>query len=322
MLDILTVGAALHDVFLFSDEFKLIKDQRFEGGVAECVPLGAKITLEKIVHSTGGGAANASVTFSRLGLKTGILCRLGEDASGDTVLRALKDEGVNTHTVRRIKKGETGYSTLLTASNGERTVLAYRGVSAGFEKKDIPPSIRARAVYLTSLGGHLERSRDVIRAATKEKAIIFWNPGHKELEAGRIALMKAAKDVHVLNMNREEGALLAGSRDLEDIFNALRRPEAITIITDGPKGTYAETPHHRWHAGTTDVVSVSRTGAGDAFGSGFAAGLLAIGDVPTALKIGTANAEQVIQHIGATKGILRTFPTKAVLQKISVTELA
>ncbi len=322
MLDILTVGAALHDVFLFSDEFKLIQDKRFEGGVAECVPLGAKLTIEKIIHATGGGAANAAVTFARLGLTTGILCRLGDDASGDTVLKALKDEKINTRTVRRIKKGETGYSTLLTASNGERTVLAYRGVSATFEKSDVPKALQARAVYLTSLGGHLDRSRDVIRAATHAKAIVFWNPGHKELEAGHTAIMKIAKDVHVLNMNREEGALLAGSSDLDKIFEALHREDAITIITDGPKGTYAETPHHRWHAGTTNVVSVSRTGAGDAFGSGFAASLLATGDVPTALRVGTANAEQVIQHIGATKGILHKFPTQAVLNKISVTPVA
>ena len=49
---------------------------------------------------------------------------------------------------------------------------------------------------------------------------------------------------------------------------------------------------------------VNTTGAGDAFGSGFVAGLMAKNDINFALRLAAANATSVVEHIGAQEGIL------------------
>ena len=53
----------------------------------------------------------------------------------------------------------------------------------------------------------------------------------------------------------------------------------------------------------TEVVD--RTGAGDAFGSGFVSALAKGAGVEQAIRAGSANATSVVEYVGAKKGILR-----------------
>jgi len=69
MYDVITIGTATQDVFLKSRDFKVLKDERFITGQAECFALGAKIEVPDIFFTTGGGATNAAVTFARQVLK-------------------------------------------------------------------------------------------------------------------------------------------------------------------------------------------------------------------------------------------------------------
>jgi len=50
---------------------------------------------------------------------------------------------------------------------------------------------------------------------------------------------------------------------------------------------------------------VETTGAGDSFSSAFLAGIIIKKDIDFALSLGQANAESVIQHIGAKNRLLR-----------------
>jgi len=49
---------------------------------------------------------------------------------------------------------------------------------------------------------------------------------------------------------------------------------------------------------------VDRTGAGDSFSSTFTAAIALGNDLPTALSWGPINSMNVVQHIGAQKGLL------------------
>jgi sugar/nucleoside kinase (ribokinase family) len=50
---------------------------------------------------------------------------------------------------------------------------------------------------------------------------------------------------------------------------------------------------------------IERTGAGDAFGSGFVSGMILENDIEYAIQLGSANATSVIQEIGAKNGLLQ-----------------
>jgi len=322
MFDIVTIGAGTRDVFLVSKEFKFIESSAFSTGIGECVALGTKIELDEIVHTTGGGATNAAATFARLGYKSAVVCRVGDDGAGRDTIIDLQREGINTTLVRRIPGGMTGYSTLLTASSGERTVLVYRGVSGAFTSADIPwKECAAKWLYVTSLAGNTDLLKRIVTHTKKYGAHVAWNPGSLELKKGMASLRPILKQISILNFNREEAENISGKKKLPDMFKALAHPGMTVIITDGPNGAYAHRDGKTWFAGTRGIKSKSHTGAGDAFGSGFLAAYIKSGDVPTSLATGTLNAESVIQHVGAKAGILRKWPTAAQIKSIPIKTL-
>lgn len=322
MYDVITIGSGLRDVFLLSDQFKLIANADFEGGKAECVALGSKIEVNDIVLTTGGGATNAAVTFARLGLKTAAVCRIGDDAGGRDVIEDLKKEGVGTSLVRRVKNGTTGYSTLLTASNGERTALAYRGVSGTFSTADVPfARCKAKWFYVTSLAGNVTLAKKIATHAKSSGASLAWNPGKKEIEQGLGAIRTILPNVRVLQLNKEEAAGLTGASTVEGMFDVLATPGNVVVITDGAKGAFVQRDGVTIMSPGSGKQAVSQTGAGDAFGSGFVAGLMKTDDLRTALAVAMLNAQSVITKVGAKAGILKKWPTAAQIKTINITQV-
>ncbi|MBI2484654.1 carbohydrate kinase family protein [Candidatus Uhrbacteria bacterium] len=325
--DVVTIGAATRDVFLVSDAFQVFKSKRFSTGLGECVALGSKVDVQKIFLSSGGGATNAAVTFSRLGFKTACVARVGEDTVGRDVTDELAAYGIETKHLIRVANEPTAYSTLLTTNDGERTVLVFRGASKTFTPKDIDGDIfkKTRWVYLTSLGGNITLGKRIIDACRKAGVHVAWNPGAQEIRESAKDIRELLKrDVSVFNVNREEAAALTGAprENILKLFEGLS-PEnhRVRIITDGENGAYLCNGGSCYHSGTSGKPSISRTGAGDAFGSGVVACLMMEHGIYTALQVGTLNAESVIQSLGAKQGILKKFPSNKLLATIPVTTL-
>jgi len=319
MLDIITIGGATRDTFLISDAFVAIHSKTFSSGTGECLNLGDKIELDDLILTTGGGATNSAVTFARLGFKTAACCQVGEDAPGRDIIETLQVEGVRASLVKKIPGEPTGSSIVLTMKNGERTILVHRGVSAQFKPSSIPwRQLRSKWIYLTSLGGNFSLAKQLIEYAAKRDIHVAWNPGGQELEKGLHAFSAVLPLVDVFNVNKEEAQLLTKAKKLSAMFRLLRRDEKITLITDGPKGAYADNGHRFLFIEASKIKPISSTGAGDAFGSGCVAALFKNKPLETALALGMANAESVIQHYGAKIGILHDWPSIKSLKRFSV----
>jgi sugar/nucleoside kinase (ribokinase family) len=315
MSSVLTIGSATRDVFLFSKAFKVMPMPHQPNILAEYVTLGAKIDLDNLMYATGGGATNAAATFARLGLTTSIMTRIGDDESGRAVLADLATYNINTALITIAKKELTAYSTLLTTESGERTALVFRGASANFTEKDVKLSkINTDAVYLTSLGGDTALALSVAKTCKQKGTIFVWNPGAAELKAGR-GLNPIRKLAHILLLNVEEAQLLSGKSipDPKKQCEILALPGSIVVVTDGANGAFAHNEKHTWHCRTSGSRATSSTGAGDAFGSAFTAGIMHGMTIEDALRLGTMNAESVVQQIGAKAGILRALPKASEL---------
>lgn len=323
MYDIITIGSATKDVFLVSKQFKTIRSEAFVGGVGECVSLGSKIEVDQFVETTGGGGTNTAATFAKLGFETAVVTRVGDDAAGRDILDELKARNTSTRFVKKIKKGQTGYSVLLTTDDGERSVLVHRGVSGEFSGNDFPKQAKTRWLYVSSLAGNVSLMNEISRWAKTHKVSIAYNPGSPELKRGLKAFATILRNVEVLIMNIEEAQLLTETktRDVKKLATLIGCKSTL-ILTDGPNGAYAFSGGTRLHARTSGAKSISRTGAGDAFGSGVVAALMKKMSLEDALRIGTLNAESVVQQYGAKLGILKTWPHKKALAKIKVRKLS
>ena len=69
--DVIAIGGTTRDAF-FKVSFPIIKWAKSPSGKAMAIPFGEKFSSDEVFFTIGGNAANASVTFARQGMKTGI----------------------------------------------------------------------------------------------------------------------------------------------------------------------------------------------------------------------------------------------------------
>lgn len=300
-----TIGAATQDVFLMGNALKAKRDVRTHEFV-EQFPLGAKLELDRVVFSTGGGATNAAVTFTRQGFATQFLGKIGDDPAGQSVVKELKAEGINTATLICDVSGSTGYSTLLLAPRGERTVLVHRGVSQELSAEDFSyfAKLKADWLYVTSLAGNFPLLESAIEYAKTHGIKLAINPGSSELKQPE-RLQKLLHNFSIVSVNKEESELLADGKTINSRVRQLAQQCAVAVITDGAKGSYACDGAAVYKAGMyEDVPVLDRTGAGDAFTSGFVAKVMEGESIEKALTFGSANSTSVVQSVGSKTGIL------------------
>lgn len=303
---ILSIGAAVQDVFLSqSDEFKAVcinpEDCFME------LKLGAKADVNKISFSTGGGATNASVTFARQGLGAIFMGSIGHDPAGEAVLADLDHENVDTSHVTYNGRYNTGYSVLLLAPNGERTILTYRGASTHYDASKLDLSdVDADWLYVSSMAGSMDALDKIFTQAKKKNMKVFFNPGKGEL-AQTSKLKGLLADVDVLSVNKEEMAQIVEGTTSEELVRHGLNLTPVVIVSDGPNGVTASDGKTIVEAGMyQDVKVVDRTGAGDAFGSGFLSQWSQGKSLKDSIIFASANSTSVVTKIGAKKGILRT----------------
>ncbi len=302
-IKIITVGAATLDTFLLGEVMRAKRDVRTHDYV-EQFPLGEKMEVEDVVFSTGGGASNAAVTFTRQGLPTSFVCKIGDDLPGREVSQALRTEKVDTSRVAVDLDGTTGYSTILLAPTGERSILVYRGVSEELKLSDLKLSkLEADWLYISSLAGNLKLLEAILKAAGDKQIKVALNPGGRDLAKAK-TLRKLLDKVTVLILNRQEFTDLFGG-SAESALQTASGKVDYAVMTDGAKGSWLVHQSRLYQAGMyRNVKVVDRTGAGDAFGSGLVASLVQSATVEDAITFASANSTSVVGQIGAKAGIL------------------
>ena len=306
MVKILAIGKATQDVFLRSEEF----DPHTQGKkVFTALPLGIKMEVEDVTFSTGGNATNVAVTFARQGIESAYLWGLGEDPASNAILHELDQEGVDTRNVLQQPEYQSGYSVIMIATNGERTILNHRGKAFGRTGRhgfDLEAIQGFDWIYPTSLGdGGLKLLREIVDTAEKHNVKVMLNPAGPEL-AEPEKLQNILESVDVLCVNKEEMSMIVHGKTLEELALHALQYVPVAIVSDGPNGVVATDGKTIVRAGMyEDVPVIDRTGAGDAFASGFLSQWSQGKSLKDSIVFASANSTSVVTKIGAKAGILR-----------------
>jgi len=310
MFDVITIGSATRDVFIRPEEARVVKNSKYKTGKGLCFSLESKIDVPEIHFRTGGSAVNSAVTFAQQGLKTAILCKIGKDSRGKSILRRLKKAGVTTSFAIRDKKYLTAYSIIMVAGGG-RTIFVHRGATEHLCCDEPVPYNKLKNTkwfYITNLGGRSAKIfLPLINFAHKNNIKIALNPGKTQLKMGKDLVPVLAK-IDVLILNQEEASYVTEvefSKEKE-IFQKLDKwVKGIVIMTKGPDGFTACDNQNTYAGGILkEPVYIDRTGAGDAFGSGVVCALIKNKPLDEALQFASANATGVLGEWGANEGLL------------------
>ena len=304
--DVITVGSATIDVFAHTDSKVLTVKGKKGPETFIAYPLGTKILITDLNFMVGGGGTNVAVSFSRLGLKTAFLGSIGVDENSHKVLELLHREQVD---FIGQQQGQTGYSIVLDANHRDRTILTAKGsnnlLDQQFALKHLP---KTKWLYASSM---IEKSFDalvaLIHEAKSNGTKVAFNPSSYQAKLGYTKLRSVLDCCNVLICNLEEAQLLFEKQGqphhLKKFLKA--NPDTYVVITNGREGAtcyYKGKTYHQQPSRAIPVVET--TGAGDAFGSGFVAGLMHGLDPQQSLRLGMIQAEAVISAVGAKNNLL------------------
>jgi len=315
--DILTIGGAMRDIIFLTteglviDNFKDPLRQKLIG-----FELGAKIYVKKVYFEPGGGASNTAVGFSKLGLKTAIMSRVGQDREGDQLIKGMKKNKIDTRLIQIDKKTSTGFSFILGLRQIKRahSIFAYRGTNDYFIFKAKASDIKGvKWFYVSSVSSpNWQTVLGKVFSFAKKGVKIAWNPSNVQLKAGFKKLSKHLKQTKILILNEDEARELVLSKKKTKnltIKNLLKEidkmgPE-IVAITVGKKGVYAYDGKKGYYQKPAPSKVINTTGAGDSFSAAFVASLFYHPkNIQRALKWGVYNSASVIDKIGAQNGLL------------------
>ncbi len=294
MYDVITFGSAIVDIFLQLEDLNLVSAVKEE-----------KIEVDKRTICTGGGGTNSAVSFVRQGLNCAVVGRFGDDSFGEYIVKDLEKESISTDYVVQ-KSEQTDISVILLGTSAGRKILISRGKTR-LEISNINwKKLDSKWFYITSLEGNLDLAEKLIGFAVDKNIKVSWNPGKRELE-NKKKIKSLAEKVEVFNLNRQEMQNLV-DLNLEDtsFWQEVNKLGAnLTLVTDGKEGAYLHDRKKEYFLPAPKTEVIDATGAGDAFGSGFVAGLIKGMDKKSAFGLAMKNGSSAVQYVGAKKGLLK-----------------
>lgn len=312
MFDVVTFGSGTQDIFVQSKKYSFIDSDKFVSGKGLCVGAGSKFYVDKMFLTIGGCGVNTGVTFALQGLQTTYMGKIGQDLAGQQVIDELKKAGLDTSLIVKTDKMITSHSIILTAPDQERTILIYRGASNSLKESEVPfDKLQTKWFYVAPMSGNCAALFEPLLKFAQEKNIqVSTNLGKSQIKMGLDGLRPLLNlpVVKIVNMNQEEAALLTGIdfKREKEIFKILDEVvQGIVIMTKGPEGVVVSDGQYLYQAGTPESGYIDRTGAGDAFGSGFTTAIIKGQSIKEAIQLATANATSCVQKFGPTRGLLK-----------------
>jgi 5-dehydro-2-deoxygluconokinase len=294
---------------------------------------GAKLEdVQSFRKYVGGSAANIALNTARLGVKTAMLTRVGEEQMGRFVRRTMKDTGVDVSHVTFDPDHLTPY-VLLAIRDVEDfpRIFAYGDAAdMALDEGDVDPEFIASSLALLVTGtplsqpGSRSASFKAVRAAREagtrvlfdlDYRPVFWGVASHEqggemfVESAEVTEVYGAvlPDCDLVVGTEEEIRIAGGSSDTRESLLGIREISGATIVLKvGAMGAIVfpgEIPED-----LQDGVSVpgfpvevfNSVGAGDAFMSGFLSRWLREEPLEECLRIGNACGAIVVSRHGCS----------------------
>ena len=231
----------------------------------------SQVLVDDLFMSSGGCAANFAKAASRLGLKTRLFGKTGDDIYGEFLRGELS--GVDLHLA---KGSKTGVTYALTFRDGSRSFLTYPGSNREFGVGDIDLDLveggflHVASFFLQDLR---EKTRDLLAHARGKDILcsfdVGWDPGGWG-EKDRELVIDILEAVDIFFPNLREAEAITGLSDVEEVCDSLldMGPDIIALKL-GSQGSFIATKGERFGVEPLEVDVVDSTGAGDVFAAGF-----------------------------------------------------
>jgi len=251
-------------------------------------------TPAAITVGGGGQAANFCAWAASLGEPARLVCRVGDDATGTTLVSDLEAGGVEVFAVRG--SDPTGVIAVLAGPDGERTMATMRGASVGLQAVDLRSEWFA-GVDLLHLPAYSLFREPLAHAARRAVEEVRARGGMLSIDLSSVAgLLEYGPARMVADIDRlRPDMLFATAAEADTLAVSLDGVATHVVVKFGPAG--CQVGSRRIVAPAVEVVD--STGAGDAFAAAFCASILHGATPVEAAERAVAVAAEAVGHAGA-----------------------
>ena len=235
--------------------------------------------VENFLRVPGGAPLNVAAAVAKLGGKSQMLTKLGQDGFGDAILNEVKPLGVDVSRISRTKEANTALAFVSLREDGERDFSFYRNPSADMllNAEEIEEEVFAQGGILHFCSVSLidapikEAHRKAIEFAKRNNCLISFDPNVRlplweTPEACREAILEFLPFANIVKISDEELEFITGIADETEALNFLLQGDVEVIIyTKGTNGAEFITKERKVFSPSFKVEAQDTTGAGDSF---------------------------------------------------------
>jgi len=215
----------------------------------------------------GGKGANQAVAAARLGARTALLARVGDDGHGRLLLDSQRAAGVDTVGVL-VGGAPTGVALITVDPSGDNSIVVSPGANGRLTPGDVRAAVslfHASRVVSTQLEIPLETVVEVVRNLSPDSRFVLNPSPPRPLPTEVLAACDP------LIVNEHEAKVILGDAYVSDVPEDWARlllakgPRSV-VVTLGAEGSLvASSSGHVTRVASVKVDAVDTTGAGDAF---------------------------------------------------------
>ncbi|MCL6671405.1 5-dehydro-2-deoxygluconokinase [Streptomyces panaciradicis] len=277
----------------------------------------------------GGSATNVAVAAARLGHRTAVITRTGDDPFGTYLHQALRDFGVDDRWVTPVPGLPTPVTFCEVFPPDDFPLYFYRQPKApdleiDAHDLDLDAVREARLFWVTGTGLSEEPSRTATLAALAHRAkagpTVFdldWRPMFwSDPASARPFYKEALRHTTVAVGNLDEVEVATGVREPRAAAEALLAAGVeLAVVKQGPKGVLAvDSKGESAEVPPLPVNVLNGLGAGDAFGGSLCDGLLAGRDLETIMRRANAAGAIVASRLECSSAMPTADEIEAALK--------
>jgi sugar/nucleoside kinase (ribokinase family) len=269
--------------------------------------------MEDIRIAYGGDALNEAVVLRRLGAAVELVSRVGQDESGDRLVRFLEKEGISGAGINRAADTPTSVNIVLVDPQGERYFLTDpNGSMRRIRREDYLPFLPDAGNIICFPGMFVSREMDipameaVFAEARKKPGRTLCADMTKAKNGEKLEDLRGLLPmIDYIFPNEAEAELLTGEADARTSARMFTEAGAgCAVIKRGARGCVIARQGEILELPAYPVArAVDTTGAGDAFAAGFAYALSRKMPLADCGLFASAAASCIVETTGANGGI-------------------
>jgi sugar/nucleoside kinase (ribokinase family) len=269
------------------------------------------VPLTHLVHDGGGQVSTALATLARLGVRTGYVGVLGDDAQGRFLVDLFTQAGVDLARLRLSSGPGTNVCLLLVEeSSGRRAILCHRQVGADDLVLDELDRDYIQAAQVLHLDGQfMPAALQAAQWAREASVKVCFDGNHPRAGLDRLLPL-----VDWLVVAEPFPPAYTGLSDPKEAARALLRLGAeMLVITKGEDGCQVWSKERDFEVPGFSVPVVDTTGAGDAFHGAFIYAMLQGWAPARVATFANAVAALNCQTLGGRRGLPTRDEVEALL---------